>query len=666
MMMDSVVPLLASFGDTWLWPLIGTIFVAALFGGIYWVVKRSGTTEVSVQQVVHQLEEGGWVRRFKVVVVIAAIAFLNYLWFFKEGNGFKGLANEKAIEQAQIAREISRGNGFTTKMIRPAAIRQFERAMNSFPLERTPDTYHAPLGPWINAQVFRAVDVANAGVKLLSQKAEFFERYTFETAMTSKLIVYSYDRVIAFVQMLFFLLAVIVNYFIARRLFDDRLAVMSAGLMLLCQKFWDFAMSGLPQMLLLFLLSCAAYTLVRAIEARTPEGKPWPWLAAAAGFFGLLALAHALTIFIFLGVLVFVAVYFRPAGTTAIANLLSLLSLGLVALFFRRRGYLPIMMIGIFFLFYGPWMVRNYQICGSPVGLGWYSALYQVRGTESQVMRSMELPLSGVSPTVFRAKVQGQLLAQMGGVYEFFGRVLLAPIFFVALLHLFKRPETANFRWCILSMWSFAVLGMAIFGMPDSGALQPNDLHILFVPLMTFYGLAFILVMWSRLEINIRLVRLGFLGLLYAVSAFPFINQFLFLIGPPTGRVQWPPYVPPYIAILGQWTREREIITSDMPWAVAWYADRKSLWLPNSVRDYLRLNDYEQLKGQMVGLYLTPITGNRGYRSEIMKGEYKEWAPFILYNVNLREFPLKAFTPLPIDGECIYYSDRDRWTNRED
>ena len=281
-------------------------------------------------------------------------------------------------------------------------------------------------------------------------------------------------------------------------------------------------------------------------------------------------------------------------------------------------------------------------------------------------MRSMDLPLGGVSPTVFRAKIQGQVLGQMGSIYEYLGRVLLAPVFFVALLHLFKRPETADFRWCILSMWIFGVIGMAIFGMADVTQLQSNDLHLLFIPLMTFYGLAFILVMWSRLEINIRLVRLGFLGLLYIVSALPFLHQFLILIGPPTGRVQWPPYVPPYIAILGQWTREQEIIASDMPWAVAWYADRRSLWLPNSIRDFLSLNDEGRLKGQVVGLYLTPLTGNRSFISEIVKGEYKDWAPFITRTANLKDFPLKAITPLPIDGECVYYSDRDRWTNRED
>jgi hypothetical protein len=112
-------------------------------------------------------------------------------------------------------------------------------------------------------------------------------------------------------------------------------------------------------------------------------------------------------------------------------------------------------------------------------------------------------------------------------------------VFFVALLHLFKRPETANFRWCILSMWIFAVFGMAVFGMPDSTELQSNDLHVLFVPLMTFYGFALVLVMWSRLEINYRLARLASWDYLRHFS--PHLSQFLILTLGRLGRVQWPP-----------------------------------------------------------------------------------------------------------------------------
>ena len=586
------------------------------------------------------------------------------VWLFTD-SGFRGLSHEKGIEQAQIAREIARGNGFSTKMIRPAALWQFQSNKGAFPLDITPDAYHAPLNPYLLAGAFKLADWYNRGAEGTAKalgNSDFpplrwigtlASRTVYDPLMNAKLVVYALDKVIAAVQLLFFFLAVLVSYFTAKRLFDKRLALLGMALLLLCQLFWDFALSGLPQMLMLFLFSCACYCIVRAVETRYAQ-KPMHWWSAAIGAaFGLLALAHGLTIFIFAGFFLFAGFFFRPR----VRNLAILL--------------------GVFALFYGPWLIRNHRVSGNAVGLGWYSGLYQVRGSETQVMRTMALegPLKDVTPRVFGEKLRAQALLQFANIYALFGAVLVAPLFFVALLHLFKRPETGSFRWCVLTMWLFAVFGMAVFGLdpgnPASAAtsLQANDIHVLFVPLMTFYGLAFILVTWSRLEINARLARFGFLAVIYLVSAFPFICQFIELHSDPKQRIHWPPYAPPFISWLTDWTTEREIIASDMPWAVAWYADRKSLWIPMTRKDFVDLNDYNQLGGRMVGLFLTPYSGNRAFLAEIMKGEYKEWAPFITRQVNVRElqdFPLRAVTALPMDFQNVFYADRDRWTARED
>jgi hypothetical protein len=32
--------------------------------------------------------------------------------------------------------------------------------------------------------------------------------------------------------------------------------------------------------------------------------------------------------------------------------------------------------------------------------------------------------------------------------------------------------------------------------------------------------------------------------------------------------------------------------------------------------------------------------------------------------VNLNDFPLKSFTSLPIDGECVLYADSERWAKK--
>ena len=606
-------------------------------------------TETKVQEFVHKLEEGGWVKGVKVLVICSAILFNLYLWFFRapQDAGFKGLAHEKSIEQAQIAREISRGNGFTTKMIRPAALWLFQDKMQDFPVNAQPDIYHAPLHPYINAGVFVVTDWFNGKFQKAGKSGGMASWITYEKVMNTSILIYAYDKFIAGVQVLFFLLAVVVNYFTARRLFDDRLAAFTACMVLICERFWEFSMSGLPQMLMLFLFSCAAYAMVRAIEQKSSGKSPIGWLSAAAVCFGLLALSHGITLWIFAGALLFVGLFFRPLG---------------------RDVAIMALIVGAM---YAPWVLRNYQVCGHPLGLGWYSGLHILRGTEATLMRGLEVSLSELSPLTFRSKVQSETLAQMGELYNFLGQSLMAPVFFVALLHLFKKPETSHFRWALLLMWLSAVVGMSVFGMPDRGSLKANDLHVLFIPLMIAYGLGFVLVMWTRLEINIKLVRLAFLSVLFFLSSLPFIDATLKRMRGGGMPVAWPPYVAPYIALMGGdpekgWVKPDEVIASDMPWAVAWYADRKSLWLPKTIQDYVTLNDYKALKGSIVGLYLTPVSGNRGFLNEIVKGEYSEWAPFILRNVQAREFPLKVSTVMPIDNECIFYSDRDRWTQRED
>jgi len=585
-----------------------------------------------VQNVIHKLEEGGgakWVRRF---LVWAFVAVIIGLWLYGEKPDFKGLSHELAMEQAQISREIARGHGFTTKFIRPAALHQFRQNTGRFDLEHTPDTYHAPLNPLINAPFLKLVEDS--------------------WKISPKDIVSVPDRVLVGIQFFWMILGWIFSYLTMVRLFDKRLAVFGVWMLILCQTFWDFAVSGLPQNLLFALFAGAIYCLVRAVENRVAEKPTWRWLLGCAVLFGLLALAHALTLWIAGGALIFIALYFPPRWLSA-------------SLF-----------AGVILLCYTPWMVRNARVCGNPVGLGWYAGLAEIKGTENAIMRSMEPPFSKVSPRFFRNKVQTKVTAQFYHILEYLGGIIVAPVFFIALLHLFKRRETGVFRWALLLMWLGALLGAAVFGLggkpqgqPFAPPVEANDLHVLFIPMFTAYGLAFVLVLWSRVGISVPLVRAAFIGVLFLLSSIRFLTTSVELIGDPKGRVQWPPYVPPYIALLGDWTTDREVIASDMPWAVAWYADRKSLWLPITVQDFVDLNDYNRLNGKVVGLYLTPISGNRTYIGDIIMGDYEAWALFITRQIigpALRDFPLREVTAMPLENQCILYADRNRWSPRED
>ena len=415
--------------------------------------------EQIVQSVVHKLEEGGWVPWVKLVVLISAVAFTISLWFFRDA-GFRGLNHEKAIEQAQISREIARGNGFTTKVIRPAALWLFEKNKGAFPLDKQPDIYHAPLNPWVNSWFLRLVKD--------------------QWPMTVKDIQYTPDKVIAGVGLLFFLLSVLVNYFIVCRLFDQRLAIFGVGLMLLCQRFWDFALIGLPQMTMLLLFSCAIYTLVRAVENQCESRPTLGWLAATGLFFGLLALTHGLTMWIFAGLLGVSLIYFRPIA----------------------RGAL--VMLAVFLLCYSPWLVRNYMVSGTPVGLGWYSGLAGIRGTESSVMRSMEVKIDDINPRLFRRKVQTRTIEQLGSLYT--PRLLWSRRSSSWRCCTYSSGATPPFSDGSRSAWISAVVGWV--GLTEESGCARTTPYPLRPADVVLHGARSVVL--SRIQLHIRFVRPAF------------------------------------------------------------------------------------------------------------------------------------------------------------
>ena len=95
--------------------------------------------EIKAQELVHALEHGGG-RRWVVLLLIIAFALfqsvaqvlinpMNRLG--GQAALFLGITHPKGQEQAVIAREIARGHGFSTKVIKPAAIALMEKNRGS-------------------------------------------------------------------------------------------------------------------------------------------------------------------------------------------------------------------------------------------------------------------------------------------------------------------------------------------------------------------------------------------------------------------------------------------------------------------------------------------------------------------------------------------------------
>ena len=567
-----------------------------------------------IQRMVHMLEAGqlaAWLRRAVLVAILGFVAMI-YLYHFR------GLATSDAMDQAQIGRELIRGHGWHTQFVRPRAIALLKANGRDVPKRIWHDTYQAPLPPLVDA----------AALSFVKSRTQISSRDLVSTA----------DQAIVVPALGFFVASVAVLFFLARRLFDERLAILACGLVLVCDMMWQYSLSGLPQMLMLFLFNLTLYFLVRAVDASYAEGRVIPWLAAVGLGFGLLALTHALTIWIFIAALIFCVAFFRPRGMGALVVL---------------AGFL---------LLYAPWLVRNQIVSGNPAGIAMYSVFDGMGGHDlSGWMRRNDLSLENVGPGAFRDKISTNVISQIGRIFEYLGWSAVALTFFVALTHTFRRSETALVRWMILVMWAGAAAGMVVYGLNDEQGVAANQLHLLFVPIMTCYGLAFLLVQWNRLAVNVQFARAGFITLLALLCATPMIINMLGpLLGARKPVVRWPPYVPPYIAVIHTWMKPNEITASDMPWAIAWYADRPSIWVPDKIKTMTELSDYKVLGMPINALYLTPISGAQNKFHDIIKGDYQDWATIIQKNPPRERFPLKWGRLLGLEGECLFLSDHDR------
>ncbi len=213
----------------------------------------------AIQKTIHALESGGaavWMRRALAVALIAGLSLFYLL------HEFRGLATSQGMDQAQIGRALLHGEGWKTKVARPLALGQLQRHGKEVAKNIWTDTYNAPLPPLVDA------------LALLPIRSHL--------RMTPGDPIFVGDRMIALMSIVLFLASLGVLFLIARRLFDQRLALLSCALVLLGDIFWQYALSGLPQMLLLFLFNLTIYLLVRAIEAQQEGKSTQLWLPGRA------------------------------------------------------------------------------------------------------------------------------------------------------------------------------------------------------------------------------------------------------------------------------------------------------------------------------------------------------------------------------------------------
>jgi hypothetical protein len=116
--------------------------------------------------------------------------------------------------------------------------------------------------------------------------------------------------------------------------------------------------------------------------------------------------------------------------------------------------------------------------------------------------------------------------------------------------------------------------------------------------------------------------------------------------GSGNGYYNYPPYLPPYISYLSRLAPVEDWVTSDMPWATAWYGDRPSLWLPDKLADFTSIYD---TYAESDFVLFTPVTLGRPALT-LTSGELKEWGPIFLTGNVPDTFPIRHLVKLPAGG----------------
>ncbi|HXJ72061.1 MAG TPA: hypothetical protein VNM37_04375, partial [Candidatus Dormibacteraeota bacterium] len=189
-----------------------------------------------LQEIIHKLTEGTGSRILAAVLVFFGMVGLA-VWY--DLAAFKNLATIEGMDAAQLARNLSRGEGYTTRFIRPFSLYLTGRqAEGPGPLlgDRHPDLANAPVYPVVLAGALKVMPFPYP-----------------DTTVERDFSVYRPDLYIALVNQLFFFVVVWMLFRLTRRLLDESAAWVTAAVFAGSDLFWRFSVSGQSTLLLIIL-----------------------------------------------------------------------------------------------------------------------------------------------------------------------------------------------------------------------------------------------------------------------------------------------------------------------------------------------------------------------------------------------------------------------------
>jgi 4-amino-4-deoxy-L-arabinose transferase-like glycosyltransferase len=460
---------------------------------------------------------------------------------------------------------------------------------------------------------------------------------------------YQPDFLIALFNQLLLAGLAVVTYFLARRLFDNAVALMSFALVIGSELLWRFSVSGQSTLLLMLIFLGLIWCLVWIeSEEREPVWSHRAQLWLALGI-GLLLGIGTLTRYAFGWLAIPVLVY-----------------LGIICAI--RRTRILLLAGGVFLLVITPWIWRNISVSGTPFGTAGYAI---VEGThlfpENKLARSLEPDYRGLGVMPFVFKLIGNSRQIIQDDLPRLGGSWVSALFLTGLLLNFRNPALQRLRYFLLATLFLFVLVQSLGRTQlsaDSPVINSENLLVLTAPLVFIFGAGLFFILLDQMNLKLRELRYLVIGAFGLVMLLPFLFVFL---SPKVAALNYPPYYPPAIQKACNCMKPSELIMSDIPWALAWYGDRQTVWLTRDTQSqFFAIHDY--LK-PVRGLYLTTLTTDTGFLSNWLRARPEDWEKFVYFSMLNNQFdpkfPLRRVMPtLDLVPEQLFFSDYARWPTK--
>jgi hypothetical protein len=598
-----------------------------------------------IQTLIYKLEAGAGPRFFRVTALLLAVVALVMRY---DVHAYRNLATPEGMDAAQLARNISEGKGYTTLFIRPLSLylvqkhseggtpRALTNSNFDFAHIKTahPDLANPPVYPVLLAGLMKVLPFHYA----VDLKKPFWS----DNGRFGR---YQPDFLIAVFNQILLVAAIVLTFFLARKLFDAGVAWLSAILMIGCELLWRFSVSGLSTMLLLVIFLGLTWCLVKTEEfAREPQPRPGRLLGLAV-MAGVLTGMGALTRYAFGWTIIPVVAF-------------------LVLFSGQKKALHALAALGAFVLVLTPWVVRNFAVSGTPFGTASFAAAETtLLFPQFQLERSIHPDfghLLWLTPYLHKLVANGQSI--LTNDLTRFGGSWATLLFWAGLLLSFRSVAVRRLRYFLLfCLGTFTVvqaLGQTQLSV-ESPEVNSENLLVLLAPLVFIYGVSLFLTLLEQMNLPALQLRYPIIAAFVALSCLP---MFFVMLPPKTSPVAYPPYFPPDIQQTAGWMKENELMMSDVPWAVAWYGQRQCVWLTLNAQDDFNAVNYWMKPVQ--ALYLTPETMDSRFVSDWVRTRDYSWGSFILQVVTQNQippsFPLRI-APKGFLPERLFLTDRERW-----